>query len=475
MLKKILLLSALLITATLVSGCGIKDVQNTFSQLQSNSVFKQCADAGGEMVVTEDKDGNTEQRCDFSKKDAATASSSVSQDQSVPTEATSANNVSTSSIKIDTGLLDSSSTPLVGNDKDAHGCIGSAGYSWCEAKNKCLRTWEEKCGSASTTEAITPNPFAIDGQANDKGVALTWDFGTTTNSATYRVLKSVDPNPTYPSSDYRYIINNQTKSYVWPILDGKDYYYRVCLYLNGKCQSYTDSLKILSPTLGASKDSATSTAQIILSGTVDGVTVKLNWDIGGGQAPSGYRLLISTKANPVYPGSEYKYFSSQDIKNYNWKNLKLGTDYHFRVCIYKSTGVCGVYSNDLLLTTEQVPVSATDTNNSSSTAKEIVPVASIISTTTAIVLSGESSGGQVKLIWTANSNSSQGYRVIMSKALNPVYPGNSYYHSFSSVIARTDVWDASEVKVGETYHFRVCVYANGACGLYSNDLSITAQ
>lgn len=34
---------------------------------------------------------------------------------------------------------------LVGNDRDEHGCIGSAGYSWCEAKQKCLRIWEEKC------------------------------------------------------------------------------------------------------------------------------------------------------------------------------------------------------------------------------------------------------------------------------------------------------------------------------------------
>ncbi|MBU2028645.1 hypothetical protein KJ761_02010 [Patescibacteria group bacterium] len=35
--------------------------------------------------------------------------------------------------------------PMVGNDVDEHGCIGSAGYIWCEAKQKCLRTWEEKC------------------------------------------------------------------------------------------------------------------------------------------------------------------------------------------------------------------------------------------------------------------------------------------------------------------------------------------
>ncbi len=36
-------------------------------------------------------------------------------------------------------------TQVVGGDRDAHGCIGSAGYTWCEPKNKCLRVWEESC------------------------------------------------------------------------------------------------------------------------------------------------------------------------------------------------------------------------------------------------------------------------------------------------------------------------------------------
>lgn len=34
---------------------------------------------------------------------------------------------------------------IVGGDADEHGCIGSAGYTWCEAKQKCLREWEEPC------------------------------------------------------------------------------------------------------------------------------------------------------------------------------------------------------------------------------------------------------------------------------------------------------------------------------------------
>ena len=32
---------------------------------------------------------------------------------------------------------------LVGGDKDSHGCLIGAGYSWDDAKQKCVRVWEE--------------------------------------------------------------------------------------------------------------------------------------------------------------------------------------------------------------------------------------------------------------------------------------------------------------------------------------------
>ena len=31
---------------------------------------------------------------------------------------------------------------LVGNDRDKHGCIASAGYVWSEARRDCIRIWE---------------------------------------------------------------------------------------------------------------------------------------------------------------------------------------------------------------------------------------------------------------------------------------------------------------------------------------------
>jgi hypothetical protein len=32
--------------------------------------------------------------------------------------------------------------PLPGSDRDEHGCIPSAGYSWCARTDRCVRPWE---------------------------------------------------------------------------------------------------------------------------------------------------------------------------------------------------------------------------------------------------------------------------------------------------------------------------------------------
>lgn len=33
----------------------------------------------------------------------------------------------------------------IGGERDEHGCLGPAGYTWCDSKQKCLRIWEEEC------------------------------------------------------------------------------------------------------------------------------------------------------------------------------------------------------------------------------------------------------------------------------------------------------------------------------------------
>jgi putative hemolysin len=56
---------------------------------------------------------------------------------------------------------------IVGGDKDEHGCIPSAGYTWCESKQKCLRTWEEECPNTNTQIA---NPASVN--CTDQGGTL---------------------------------------------------------------------------------------------------------------------------------------------------------------------------------------------------------------------------------------------------------------------------------------------------------------
>ena len=41
----------------------------------------------------------------------------------------------------------------IGGERDEHGCLPTAGYTWCEAKQKCLRTWEEPCENEIETRA----------------------------------------------------------------------------------------------------------------------------------------------------------------------------------------------------------------------------------------------------------------------------------------------------------------------------------
>jgi len=45
---------------------------------------------------------------------------------------------------------------MPGADRDEHGCISSAGYSWCAKENRCVRPWElaKEKGFDSTEEAF---------------------------------------------------------------------------------------------------------------------------------------------------------------------------------------------------------------------------------------------------------------------------------------------------------------------------------
>lgn len=54
-------------------------------------------------------------------------------------------------------MIEVAPQPLVGGETDENGCIGSAGYEWCETLQKCVRSWEEPCVTP------IPEPMIMDG------------------------------------------------------------------------------------------------------------------------------------------------------------------------------------------------------------------------------------------------------------------------------------------------------------------------
>jgi len=53
---------------------------------------------------------------------------------------------------------DAPTDKVVGDDRDEHGCIGSAGYQWCAKLAECVRPWELELGD--TAEDVSPEAFA---------------------------------------------------------------------------------------------------------------------------------------------------------------------------------------------------------------------------------------------------------------------------------------------------------------------------
>jgi hypothetical protein len=60
----------------------------------------------------------------------------------------------------------STTSAAVGSDRDAHGCIASAGYSWCEHTQRCERPWELASQKSFTPSAEHFARFCATGTAN---------------------------------------------------------------------------------------------------------------------------------------------------------------------------------------------------------------------------------------------------------------------------------------------------------------------
>jgi hypothetical protein len=124
----------------------------------------------------------------------------------------------------------------------------------------------------------------------------------------------------------------------------------------------------------------------------------------------------------------------------------------------------GITNTDL----NSVPVKNFDAYVAEREAVIKTTVAPVTASQGTINLSGYSQDGKAVLNWNVNSvDTPIGFKVIKSVDPNPVYPGDAY-HYLSNADVRSDIWTG----LSGTYHFRVCQYLGGACGVYSNDIEL---
>jgi len=227
-----------------------------------------------------------------------------------------------------------------------------------QAENKDVVREEKKDESdkeenKDKEDDYTKGSITLSGEKSSSGVRLHWDTSGVNTGHGFKVVKSKESNPVYPGNDYKYLSDSGVRDYKWKIDTGKKYHFRVCAYQgNGKCGVYSNDVYVSTPSGDSDKkddddkDDDDYASKVSLSASKDGDNVKLKWDISGGDAPKGFKVVKSKDKNPVYPGDDYKYLSDDDTRKYTWKDLKEGKSYHFRVCIYKG-GKCGTYSNDV--------------------------------------------------------------------------------------------------------------------------------
>lgn len=193
--------------------------------------------------------------------------------------------------------------------------------------------------TTTTTTPSATSKITLTGVAGDSGIKLTWSLTGLSAPNGFKVVKSLAANPTYGKDSYIYVSSPSATSYTYSLKDGKTYHFRVCIYTGDGCSTYSNDVAVQAP-LKEGSSSEDPTGTLTLTGT-GGNTV--SWVLNG-SSPKGYKLVWSTSSAPVYPGSDYNYYSDPSTKN-GTVNASAGT-YRVRVCMYTGGG-CTNYSNEI--------------------------------------------------------------------------------------------------------------------------------
>ena len=169
-----------------------------------------------------------------------------------------------------------------------------------------------------------------------------WNASGTFPSGFKVLWSATNSSPVYPGDSNLLISDSGARSAIVHAQEGKSFYFRVCRYVNGGCDTYSNvytfklaNLISPTPTTGSSitvqKVEATNTSE-----------AKVAWTVSG-SFPKGFKVVWSEHTqNPTYP-EDTSVFAGVDARTATVTGNP-GAKYYIRVCKYNGSG-CDFYSS----------------------------------------------------------------------------------------------------------------------------------
>lgn len=288
------------------------------------------------------------------------------------------------------------------------------------------------------------------------------------------VWTDVQGLPTFPENSSVAASSPNARSAQVTITPGTIYYVRVCRYLYGACDVYSDlgifafmpgtptpnlsanatgtaAAKTKTPIAGLLKTATPDSGLLItlMKGGTDGKAY-MSWTA---KTPDtyGFKIVYSkTNSTPTY-GTDSYFFISDPKARSAYVDGASATKYYYRICRLSSTGTCAAYSPTYTYTFPVVNTPTVDTAT--------IAITGITDTAT----------GVAQVAWTATGSFPSGFKILYSKTTAlPTLSDNVVYVSDGALRVGSISGDPSG-----TYHVRVCKYYSGACVVYSPVVDFT--
>lgn len=211
---------------------------------------------------------------------------------------------------------------------------------WQKVKEQTAVQQEEEQTSTGGIELSASN--------NDKGTVLSWKVSGVDVGKGFKIVRSKSTStPLFGKDEAVYVDKSSARSYTWKSDKEGEFWYRVCAYRpdQGTCVNYSNAVKMTAVYKPAAK--VTRGTMTLAVGEDDR---SLSWSYSG-QAIYGYKVVVSSSPNPVYPDSGYAFYGANTTHTLKDSDLKPGQNY-VRVCAYTDgteSEKCVDYSNQIII------------------------------------------------------------------------------------------------------------------------------